>query len=62
MNAPLNTMEDYKVNYIKFNFSSKKKHVLNHYSDEIFIINLSTNKIRRNYIVMLMKNIKLILL
>jgi glycosyl transferase family 25 len=59
MNAQLNTMEDYKVNYIKFNFSSKKKHILNHYSEEIFIINLSTNKIRRNYIMMLMKKYKI---
>jgi GR25 family glycosyltransferase involved in LPS biosynthesis len=58
MNAKISS-DDYKVNYLKIVFSSKKKHAINQYSEEIFIINLSTNKIRRNYIMMIMKKYKI---
>lgn len=52
-------MENYNVNLIKFNFYSNKKHVLNEISEEVFVINLLSNKLRRNYIIMLMKKYKI---
>jgi len=58
MNAEKNAIDNYKVNVIKMKFASKKKHILNEYTEEIFIINLLSNKTRRNYIMMLMKKYK----
>lgn len=65
MNAEKNKVvsiisDNYKVTPMKISFSnSKKKHLLNNYCEEIFIINLITNKLRRNYVMMLMKKYKI---
>lgn len=53
-----NIIDNYKVIPIKMSFSKSKKHVLNNYCEEIFVINLITNKLRRNYITTLMKKYK----
>ena len=58
-NVDTNISDNYKVTSIKIIFStSQKKHLLNKFSEEIFIINLITNKLRRNYIMILMKKLK----
>ena len=59
-NVDTNISDNYKVTSIKIIFStSQKKHLLNKFSEEIFIINLITNKLRRNYIMILMKKYKI---
>lgn len=55
----MNSIKNYNVNYMKFNFSSKKMHFLNDITEEVFVINLLSNKLRRNYIIMLMKKYKI---
>lgn len=55
----MNSIENYNVNLIKFNFSTQKIHILNEFTQEVFVINLLSNKLRRNYIIMLMKKYKI---
>lgn len=54
-----NIIHNYKVNAINFSYFPKKKNIINYFTEEIFVINLITNKIRRNYIIMLMKKYKI---
>jgi glycosyl transferase family 25 len=55
----MNSIENYNVNLMKFHFPSKKKHILNEITEDVFVINLLSNKLRRNYIIMLMKKYKI---
>jgi GR25 family glycosyltransferase involved in LPS biosynthesis len=55
----MNYIENFNVNLLKFNFSFKKQHIINEKTEEIFVINLLSNKLRRNYIIMLMKKLKI---
>lgn len=52
-------IKKYKVNVLNISHSSNKKHILNECVEQIFIINLISNKLRRNYIIMLMKKYKI---
>jgi glycosyl transferase family 25 len=55
MNNVIQIINRYKVNAINIRYKSPKKSILNENVGKIFVINLLTNKTRRNYILMLMK-------